>query len=232
MATCFASHPGHAWLAARTFCLATHGQLSTLPRFIRAVQETGRLVYAHPKVYCLLRAPIRISKGTLLHALEQANPPHILVKSYAQKSSIGTSRGEYDYIDAICRKYPGCSLRVDIACYVYPGINRSITLVRALRRGAFTNPLLPGARNQSLQYQQRNPHLPEAYGWCFGGRDSLGIVAQTTDGAEADAVSRWKAYAPFKHVWHQATSGQSMAGSVPRVRGHAWLDAQHTSIKL
>ena len=120
-----------------------------------------------------------------------------------------------------------CFLKADIGCYVYSTVQdtneepASIILARGVRaptlpvpRGTMTNPMMLMADGQDRTFlMSKHNCLPNAYGWCFGGPDGLGL-SQTSD----KPVMRWKAYAPLKHLWNQFAL-RSSAGkrAIPQV---------------
>ena len=109
-------------------------------RFIRSLISKGHLAYPNDKIYLLLQASMRVSKIDFLDCMEFADPDHVIVKTYGEKGCIGTKRDELGFLERICQRYPGkCSLRLDLACYVYKPQQPGIILVRC--RKGFTNPL-------------------------------------------------------------------------------------------
>ena len=113
-------------------------------RFLRALVQAGRYAEPHDKVYCLLRTAIRITRADFFDCLAYADPPHVVVKTYAQKGSIGTERCEFRFLQNVLHEYHGeCSLRLDIGCYVYSTPASGVTLCRARTPGPgiYTNPL-------------------------------------------------------------------------------------------
>lgn len=104
----------------------------------------GRYVEQHTKVYCLLRTEIRVSRSMFFDCLDFTNPPHLVVKTYAQKCGMGTERCEFRHLDEVVKACPDqTSLRIDVGAYVYATPGHGVTLCRVRRTNeqSYTNPL-------------------------------------------------------------------------------------------
>ena len=125
------------------------------------------------------------------------------------------------------RRLCSCFVKVDIGCYVYSTEQDSvdepacIILARGVQepanRSTMTNPMLLAAEAQDRTFaMSKSKFLPGAYGWCFGGPDALGLQAAE----HPSAVMKWKAYAPFKHLWNQIATSATGKAAIPRVHSH------------
>ena len=136
---------------------------------------------------------------------------------------IGTHFSEYEWLDDLCRRFPGVTMRGDVGCYIYDtNDNRGITLCQAKRGFGFTNALCafsclthtPGstcviitssayARNPSLGLRcltvQGNPNAIQVDGVSQRLPNAFGWVFGTPNFLPDDAaVSKFMAYPPFR----------------------------------